>query len=166
MGQTMSQGTQAVRVIPQQLEGDLGTVLVSRPDPRSQYPAFRRHYEAAPEQKWQITVLSKILDYTNLEPNWDTYGSPPLKWDAGLFALNVLNQVMLRRTPVPQVVPTPGGGVQVEWHDRQIDIELHVKGPYDCELLVEDKRSGHTQSEELSSDFSRLQDAIKILTMR
>jgi hypothetical protein len=157
----------AMRVIAQQdFDADVGTVAITPPNPRLQYPNFLRHYESAPEQKWQITVLSKVLEFTKLAPDWDTYGSPPLKWDAGLFALAVLNQVMLRRTPIPQVVPTPGGGVQVEWHDRQLDIELHVRRPYDCELWVEDQRTGLSRSEELSSDFTHLQDAIKTLTTR
>jgi hypothetical protein len=162
----MTQSAHAMRVIPQHDFDEFRTVAIGGLDPRSQYPTFRRHYEAHPEQKWQLVVLTKILEYTNFAPDWDGYGSPSLKWDAGLFALAVLNQVMLRRTPIPQVVPAPGGGVQVEWHDRQLDIELHVRGPYDCELWIEDRRSGQTRSEELSSDFSHLQDAIKTLTTR
>ena len=51
-----------------------------------------------------------------------------------MFVLSVLNDVMRTRTPIPQVVPSAGGGVQLEWHQKGIDLELHIAGPYQCEL--------------------------------
>jgi hypothetical protein len=132
-----------------------------------QHSNFRRHYVVPPERRWHVEVVQKLLGLTRLGPNWDGYGAPPTKWDAGMFALNVLDQVMSERTPIPQVVPSSTGGVQLEWHERQMDIELHVDAPYACELWVRDLRSGRQDiSIEISDDFSELQRAISTLTRR
>jgi hypothetical protein len=84
-----------------------------------------------------------------------------------MFALTVLQHVMRRGAPTPQIVPSSSGGVQVEWHESGIDLELHVAAPYKCELWFEDHRSGDEPvSTELSGDFSVLQTAIRTLSLR
>jgi hypothetical protein len=130
------------------------------------FDVLRRHYELGPEEKWQIPVVQKLVEFANFPTGWDSYNAPPMKWDAGMFALNVLSRVMLSRTPLPDVVPTPTGGVQVEWHTGGIDLEFHVAGPYDCELWFEDQRTGKTVSEVVTDDLSDLQDALRTLTKR
>ena len=70
--------------------------------PLFSYENLRRHYDMGFEEKWQICVVEKLIEFTNLPQDWDGYGASPVKWDAGMFALNVLSQVMLPRTPVPK----------------------------------------------------------------
>ena len=53
---------------------------------------------------------------------------------------------MRPRTPVPQVVPSPVGGVQLEWHEKDIDLELHITAPYECEVWFQDHRTGERVS--------------------
>jgi hypothetical protein len=118
------------------------------------------------EEKWQICVVEKLIEFTNLPQDWDGYGASPVKWDAGMFALNVLSQVMLPRTPVPQVVPSPVGGVQLEWHTNGVDLEFHVAAPYDCELWFEDHQTGRSASTVVTDDLSSLQEAVRILSSR
>lgn len=131
------------------------------------YPNLRRHYHGGPERKWQEEVVSRITQLTAMRPNWDSYGAAPIKWDAGMFALAVLDQTMLPRTPVPQIVPVPTGGIQIEWHERDLDIEFQVEGPYDCELCIQDHRStGDITCNELTDDFSQLAAALRVLTRR
>ncbi|MBM4018910.1 MAG: hypothetical protein FJ288_11375 [Planctomycetes bacterium] len=43
------------------------------------------------------------------------------------MALNALMMVMESRSPAPTVVPTVEGGVQLEWHQNDIDLEVEVK---------------------------------------
>jgi hypothetical protein len=83
-----------------------------------------------------------------------------------MFAMNILNSVMRNRTPVPQVVPTPVGGIQLEWHEKDVDLEIHVTAPYETELWFKDHRTGAVISTELTSDLSPLQTAIQTLTDR
>jgi hypothetical protein len=130
------------------------------------FPNFQRHYDAAPDKKWQIEIIGRICDFASRGSGWDWYAAPPVKWDAGMFALNILNSVMQNRTPLPQVVPTPVGGVQLEWHENNIDFEIHVTAPYEIEMWFEDHSTGDIVSTELTDDLSPIQTAIRTLTAR
>jgi hypothetical protein len=78
----------------------------------------------------------------------------------------VLKSLMQPQTPAPQVVPSAGGGVQLEWHERDIDLEVNFTAPYQCELWVEDHRTGACVTKELTNEFSEFKDAIALLTTR
>lgn len=135
---------------------------------RSQFPNFQRTFDAPPERKWQIEVQKHLLKYVKMQPGWDSYGAPRIGWDAGMFALSILNDVMRTRTPIPQVVPSGAGGVQLEWHQKGIDLELHITAPYECELWFQDHRQAQQPpvSLELTDNFSALLKPIELLTTR
>lgn len=101
-------------------------------------------------------VLPKVCEYLTLAPGWDGYQGRPLKHETGLFALKILNDIMGPRTPVPHVVPVGNGGVQLEWHLPDCDLELYVAAPYDCELTFTDNETGDSESISLSTDFAVL----------
>jgi hypothetical protein len=148
---------------------DDGVTTVSksrRPEPEKIFDKFWSHYNVDPEQKWQVEVLKHLVRYATLSPGWDSYTGLPLRLDAGFFALWLLNDIMRPRTPMPQVVPSPVGGVQLEWHEKNIDLELHIAAPYECELWFEDHQTGERISRELSNDFSLLAVPIAQLTSR
>jgi len=156
------------RQLPATVQDSLASRTVGSEAGTSQlrYENFRRHYELGPDEKWQVAVVEKLVAFAKLPLGWDGYSAPPVKWDAGMFALNVLTQVMLPRTPAPQIVPSSAGGVQFEWHTGGIDLEFHVSGPYDCELWVEDHCTGTNKSVLVSDDLSDLQNAVRTLTSR
>ena len=134
----------------------------------TQYPNFFKAFDAPPEKKWQIEVQRHLLHYAKMQEGWDSYGTPPVGWDTGMFALSVLNDVMRTRTPIPQVVPSAAGGVQLEWHEKGIDLELHVAGPYRCELWFQDHHQPQSAplSLELTDNFFALLKPIELLTTR
>jgi hypothetical protein len=132
------------------------------------YPNFLGAFNAPPERRWQIEVQSHLLKYAKMQKGWDSYSAPPVGWDIGMFALSVLNDVMRTRTPIPQVVPSAAGGVQLEWHQKGIDLELHIAGPYQCELWFQDHQQPNDPplSLELTDNFSALLKPIELLTTR
>jgi hypothetical protein len=101
---------------------------------RPNYPNFLRAYSAQPERKWEVEVVRALVRFANLTPGWDSYHAPPIRRDAGHFALEVLQGVMRPRTPPPQVVPSSSGGIQLEWHQKGIDLEVHIIAPYEWEM--------------------------------
>jgi hypothetical protein len=135
---------------------------------RSNYPNFSRHYHAEPERKWEVEVVQALVRLANMPAGWDSYNAPPLRRDAGHFALEILQSVMRPRTPLPQVVPSAAGGVQLEWHEKGIDLELHITAPYQWELWFRDLEDPNSQpvSLELTDDFSELSGPIALLTTR
>jgi hypothetical protein len=134
---------------------------------RNQFPNFLRAYDT-PERKWQIEVQGRLLKYVKMAPSWDSYNAPVVGWDTGMFALSILNDVMRARTPIPQVVPSATGGVQLEWHQKGVDLELHIAGPYECELWFQDHRQPKEPplSLQLTDNFSALLKPIELLTKR
>lgn len=101
---------------------------------RSNYPNFSRHYHAEPERKWEVEVVQALVRLANMPAGWDSYNAPPLRRDAGHFALEILQSVMRPRTPLPQVVPSAAGGVQLEWQRRasiwNCTSLLHINGSF------------------------------------
>jgi hypothetical protein len=154
----------------QRMETPYDSTATTAPESRreSTYPNFQRALNAPTEQKWQVEVQSHLLQYAKMQKGWDSYGAPPVGWDAGMFALSILNDVMRNRTPIPQVVPSSVGGVQLEWHQKQIDLELHITGPYECELWFQDHAHPNQPpiSLELTDDYSALLKPIELLTSR
>jgi hypothetical protein len=154
-------------IIATDIEGTEATTSAAT-KPRSQFPNFRKAYDATPTRSWQVEVQAQLLQYAKMEGGWNSYDAPPITWDAGMFALNVLNDIMRPRTPIPQVVPSSVGGVQLEWHEKGIDLEIRVEGPYRCALWFDD----HTRPDEdpltadLTDDFSALLKPIELLTSR
>jgi hypothetical protein len=134
----------------------------------SDFPKFAQAIDAEPERKWQTEVQKHVLNYAKLPRGWDTYDAPPIGWDAGLFALSILNDFMRPRTPIPQVVPSTAGGVQLEWHEKGIDLELHIMRPYHCELWFKDHRAPDVPpvSMDLTDDYSALRKPFDLLTSR
>lgn len=137
-----------------------------------EFPMARRRdlkaYGVAADRKWEIVVLQKVLELVEMPSGWDSYGAPSVGWDTGLFALWVLHNVMRPETPIPHVVPSSVGGIQIEWHERDIDLELHIAAPYECELWFQDHRDPAAQpiSVEFANDLGPLERAIAMLSSR
>jgi len=130
------------------------------------YANFWKEFYSRPRSAWEREITNRISNLMKLQDNWDGYKSPPPRDDVGTFALTVMKQVMQPETPVPQVVPSAGGGLQLEWHEKDIDLEVNFSAPYECDLWVEDYRTGRCVSKGLTNEFSELKEAIVLLTTR
>jgi hypothetical protein len=135
---------------------------------RSNFPKFWEALNAEPKRKWEVEVVRALVRLASLPSGWDSYNAPPLRRDAGHFALEVLQGIMRPRTPLPQVVPSAAGGVQLEWHEKGIDLELHITAPYQWEIWFQDHRDPDSQpiSLELTDDFTELKRPIALLSTR
>ena len=123
-------------------------------------------YEGSLTPAWHREAMNKVIALVGMQKNWDGYGSEPLRRDTALFALEILQAVMQPRTPMPAVVPS-ATGVQLEWHEKGIDLELHVSAPYAYEIWFEDRTGQHQPvSEDLSNNLTPAREAVAILTRR
>jgi hypothetical protein len=57
--------------------------------------------------------------FRRLEKGWNSYRAVPIEEKAIQFA-SILTEM------APQIVPTTGGGIQLEWHCEGLDIELEI----------------------------------------
>jgi hypothetical protein len=120
-----------------------------------------------PARHWQVPVVRLITELLELPANWNSYGSSRIRRDTAMFAIEILENVMAAGTPLPAVVPTPNGGIQLEWHENGVNFEIDVLEPYHCEYAYNDERSavGPVYGV-LENDLQPLQQPILVLTQR
>ena len=110
-------------------------------------------------------VVEKLCELRQLPAGWDSYSAPAIKPDACWFAIEILSKTLRSGTPLPQIVPSSVGGVQLEWHEEGIDLEIHVTGTYQADVWYENTRTHEQFSAEISNDFSMLSAPITALTL-
>jgi len=115
---------------------------------------------------WFAPTAMAVARLLELEPNWDSYGAPPVERVHAEAILNLLTEVMEDDTPVPAVVPTSIGGVQVEWHIAGIDLEIETFSQYRFGLLFVDEDTGDEWDEVVTNDLARLYQSVAILGQR
>ena len=130
----------------------------------------RQQAQQEDQQEWTSAIVSRLCELLALNEGWDGYQGQPLKHETGMFALQILNDVMSGSTPIPQAVPVATGGVQFEWHEPEYEIEFYVAAPYSCEVWYENHATGESDEVELTSDFEifaqKISDLTKLRTQR
>lgn len=77
-----------------------------------------------PSSSWRVFHFFRQL--SSLAPDWDSYGAHPLSATAVKRSVNLFPLLLPPESPAPTVVPTRDGGLQFEWHQGGIDIEIRV----------------------------------------
>lgn len=66
-----------------------------------------------------LRVLRNLLEMADLKENWDSEGARPVDPACIVRAARALVELHERCGPLPSVVPTREGGVQLEWEDER-----------------------------------------------
>lgn len=107
-----------ILVPPYSEEG--GAVTDYQPEARLMLPRARR----IPD--WVEPTVEALLRVMQLPRNWDSYGAEPVQTVVLRRTLEVLSRVMEEDSPRPSIVPLSDGGLQMEWHLRNQDVEIVV----------------------------------------
>lgn len=73
---------------------------------------------------WVSRALRALDELGDLETDWDGEGAPAIADETVRAALLFLAGSMRTSTSSPSVVPTLSGGVQLEWHQGGLDVEV------------------------------------------
>jgi len=115
----------------------------------------------------RLLELKKMMDeLRGLPVGWDGHGGKPLDGAVADFTLHLLIKAMPSGTPLPQLVPLSHGGVQLEWHDDGIDLEIEIEAPNRTFFEFEDQRTGEVLEHASSTDFSDLSRIFRLLAAR
>lgn len=116
--------------------------------------------------QWLSPILDRLNQLLSLPPGWDSYSAKQVELAAARRVLDLLVATMADRTPAPQVVPTRQGGVQLEWHQSAIDLEIEV--PPSGSLLVsfEDSQGNAQWERTVAHGLGPLIEALQVLTVR
>ena len=104
----------------------------------AQWSGFTRHY-LGPDD-WFVEAIHDIRRLTELEEDWDGYGSSPI--GASVFETTVF---LLGRfaseadpLPVPDLAPVTGGGLHLEFGIGSKELEIEVLPDTSIEVLLTD----------------------------
>lgn len=118
--------------------------------------------ETAPA--WTEELARQLAAFLDLETGWDSYCATAPRLDAVAAAYELVMMLASIQTPPPQAVPTIRGGVQLEWHDRGIDLEVEVHSPFRFEVFYQNARTGEVREEDLMTDLRPLRNWIELLS--
>jgi len=156
---------------------DHGVTTTARRKSESVKPSYEKFWQeyystvdrSSVDRLLEDKIQPQLKEFTQYSVGWDSYNALPLRHDTAAFALSVLNSVMKSQTPLPHVAPTSDGGLQLDWHEKGIDLELHIAAPYDCDLWFRDNHDSNAQPISIklaNADLSPLTAAIDLLTCR
>jgi hypothetical protein len=99
--------------------------------------AVAEPYLAARRQEFVASWVDiQLRPLRDLGPGWDSYGGMPL----GPRVLNVarafLTQMLLNGLPFPSLVPTPRGGISLEWTSPGREFAISLAGHRDVSMSV------------------------------
>jgi hypothetical protein len=93
--------------------------------PRRENPEASSAAFTPPQRpEWFEPLLVAFSSLRLLSDNWDSYGGKKTSFDQIRLAFSIVRQVMPFNAPVPSVVPLGDGGLQLEWHRKQQDLEI------------------------------------------
>ena len=117
--------------------------------------------------RWVGPTLQQLNAIINLREDWDSYGAREIVFESLEYAFQLLEFTMEYDSPAPKVIPTSRGGVQLEWHERGIDLEIEVLSPYRVYVSYENLDNIEDNWEdEAMFDLTRIWDAIRELSRR
>lgn len=132
--------------------------------PSGNYIVFE--FEDAEEPAWVQLAIEALTPLLELPPDWNSYQARPVSEGAVVASFRCLAQIMRDNVPMPAFVPAVRGGIQLEWHLRGLDIEVHVLPAGNCRASIEDEFGQVNWEGEVLSDLAPLQRAIVELSKR
>jgi len=94
---------------------------------------------------WVKPTISGFIGVQSLADNWDSYGGKAVNRELIERSLTVLVQIMRADSPAPAIVPLGDGGLQIEWHRRQQDLEIVVAADEAPRFYYKNRATGAEQ---------------------
>jgi hypothetical protein len=113
---------------------------------------------------WVQPTLSRLGQLLTLPRDWDSYGGWPVDPACAWAAWQLLLTLMIENTPVPTLVPTSRGGVQIEWHAKGIDLEIEVLTPGEFIVSFEDAVTGQAWEKNVKDAAAELAPYVALLS--
>lgn len=89
-----------------------------------------------------LTAAKHIARLLHMPPNWDSYGAKAIDRHRAVTAFYLLWIAIANGAPMPALIPTSDGGIQLEWHRCGADLELRVISETALEVFFEDLATG------------------------
>lgn len=111
---------------------------------------------------WVEPTIAAFIEIRNLSENWDSYGGKMIDRDLINRSLYVLGTAMQANSPAPSIVPLSDGGLQIEWHRRQQDLEITFAADEPAQFFYRN-RADNTSDEGSAHETEKIIRLIKNL---
>ncbi len=119
------------------------------------------------KKSWRELIKSRLNKLVELPSNWNSYGGSSISEEKANIAYSLLDELLRDSTPLPQIVPTPNGSIQIEWHINNIDLEIEIISAIEFDVYYGDLTGNTTPWEDrIGLDLNHLSNAVKELTNR
>jgi hypothetical protein len=112
---------------------------------------------------WSEKVCNRFEEMGKLQLGWDGYSAAPIGKSTMNFALlllgNVLNEA--RALAFPSINPMSNGSIMIEWRTLTQEITVEVNNTNDVDVLIESLPTEAVEEFHVTSDFSRISDALE-----
>lgn len=108
------------------------------------------------EPGWLFPMLHQLRVIGVLQEGWDSYGGRPIRAEAAMSALRIAARILESESPPPAVVPSPVGGLQLEWHRGRRHLEIEVGPDGAASAIYEDTAAGQTHEWDQITDWPAL----------
>src|SRR5713101_2127322 len=79
---------------------------------------------SVPGPQWLTPTILRAGKLLSLPHDWDRQGAPRIDSTTIQIAIDALNLIMSPNTSLPQWTPTQRSGVQLDWHENGVDLEI------------------------------------------
>lgn len=113
---------------------------------------------------WLNDLVQKSASILRLQENWDSYGASPINPAVVWSAIELVLRVSSRKTTKPSIIPINSGGVQVEWHLNDVDLEIEIPVPGYFNVLFDDNSGNEWEKRLQMNNLQELEAVIENLT--
>jgi len=89
-----------------------------------------------PDQQYK-SVVEIVQQFSELSRGWDSYDANQISYSAIEQALRIIGLCKLLNYEYPQSVPMIDGGVALEWHSKNVSLEIEIHGRHEIMWLLE-----------------------------
>ena len=129
----------------------LGTGTKKLVAPQVKIIEYNRPLELVQEDPFDIILaaIRTALDLVRLPNGWNSYGAKPVSPEAARHTITFLVHTasVIPNIAAPAVVPTVRGGIQLEWHQNGMDLEIGFSSSGPTSWYAEDRETGETSEE-------------------
>ena len=98
--------------------------------------------DSALSPKWLTRAKQRIQQEAQIGVDWDSYGSVPVDQRIPSMVEDLVEWFTVAGMPPPDVFATNEGGMQIEWHIRQVNVEIHISPTEPTQIFFHDIHSG------------------------
>ena len=89
-----------------------------------------------------LRAIDRASALLQLPKGWNSHDAEPVSETAFRQTIEFLTTYLVPGIADPMLVPTVRGGLQLEWHRREVDIEVEVSPDGSVSWCAEDRRTG------------------------